>query len=100
MARRRRHAQFIAEERHGGGSGCNFALGIKRLDSSMPVETITIVGDDEGGRFLRSLAEEAGIGHTQMHVTRRRLHTMDRRLRLQGLRAAHSYLQSRCFAML
>ena len=44
-------------------------LNIKRLDSTMPVETITIVGDDEGGRFLRSLAEDAGIGHAQMHVT-------------------------------
>lgn len=63
------HAQFIAEERHGGGSGCNFALGIKRLDSTMPVETITIVGDDEGGRFLRALAADAGVGHAQMHVT-------------------------------
>ncbi len=62
------HAQFIEEERHGGGSGCNFALDIKRLDPDMPVETITIVGDDEGGRFLRSLAAEAGIGHAQMHV--------------------------------
>ena len=61
-------AQFIEEERHGGGSGCNFALDIKHLDSEMPVETITIVGDDESGRFLRSLAKEAGIGHTQMHV--------------------------------
>ena len=63
------HAQFIEEERHGGGSGCNFALNIKRLDSTMPVETITIVGDDELGRFLRSLAQEAGVGHEQMHVT-------------------------------
>jgi sugar/nucleoside kinase (ribokinase family) len=35
----------------------------------MPVETITIVGDDEGGRFLRSLAEGAGVDHQQMHVT-------------------------------
>jgi sugar/nucleoside kinase (ribokinase family) len=62
-------AQFIEEERHGGGSGCNFALDIKRLDSDMPVETITIVGDDEGGRFLRSLAKGAGVDHQQMHVT-------------------------------
>ena len=62
-------AEFIEEERHGGGSGCNFALNIKRLDSTMPVETITIVGDDELGRFLRSLAQEAGVGHEQMHVT-------------------------------
>ena len=63
------HAQFIEEERHGGGSGCNFALNIKRLDSTIPVETITIVGDDELGRFLRSLAKDAGVGHAQMHVT-------------------------------
>jgi sugar/nucleoside kinase (ribokinase family) len=63
------HAQFVAEERHGGGSGCNFALNMKRLDSAIPVETITIVGDDEGGRFLRALAAGAGIGHAQMHVT-------------------------------
>jgi sugar/nucleoside kinase (ribokinase family) len=62
------HAQFIEEERHGGGSGCNFALNIKRLDSTIPVETITIVGDDEFGRFLRSLAQNAGVGHAQMHV--------------------------------
>ncbi len=61
--------QFIEEERHGGGSGCNFALDIKHLDSEMPVETITIVGNDEAGHFLRSLAEAAGIGHTQMHVS-------------------------------
>ncbi len=63
------HAQFIEEDRHGGGSGCNFALNIKRLDSTVPVETITIVGDDEFGRFLRSLAQGAGVGHAQMHVT-------------------------------
>ena len=63
-------AQFIDEERHGGGSGCNFALDIKRLDPDMPVETITIVGDDEEGRFLRSLAESAGVGHGQMHITK------------------------------
>ncbi len=62
-------AEFIEEERHGGGSGCNFALNIKRLDSTMPVETIAIVGDDESGRFLRSLADGAGIGCEQMHVT-------------------------------
>lgn len=62
--------EFIEEERHGGGSGCNFALDIKHLDPDMPVETITIVGDDKDGRFLRFLAENAGIDHRQMHFTR------------------------------
>jgi len=54
-------------QRHGGGSGCNLALNIKRLNSDMPVETITIVGGDELGRFLLSLARKAGIAHLQMH---------------------------------
>ena len=47
-------AEFIEEERHGGGSGCNFALNIKRLDSAMPVETIAIVGDDDFARDVVS----------------------------------------------
>jgi sugar/nucleoside kinase (ribokinase family) len=63
------HAEYLEEERHGGGSGCNFALDIRRLDPAMPVETITIVGDDDAGRFLQSLADGAGIGRSQMHVT-------------------------------
>jgi sugar/nucleoside kinase (ribokinase family) len=63
------HAEYLEEERHGGGSGCNFALDIRQLDPAMPVETITIIGDDDGGRFLESLADGAGIGRRQMHVT-------------------------------
>ena len=43
------HAQFLREERHGGGSGCNFALNIKRLDSTVPVETITLPPDISAG---------------------------------------------------
>ena len=34
-------AEVLSEERHGGGSGCNFALDMKRLDPSMPVETMS-----------------------------------------------------------
>ncbi len=61
-------AEILSQELAGGGSGCNLAVDIRHLDPAMPVETIAIVGDDEGGRFLRSIAEEAGIDHRQMHV--------------------------------
>lgn len=60
--------EILSQERAGGGSGCNLAVDIRHLDPAMPVETIAIVGDDEGGRFLRELAEEAGIDHRQMYV--------------------------------
>jgi sugar/nucleoside kinase (ribokinase family) len=60
--------EILSQELAGGGSGCNLAVDIRHLDPNMPVETIAIVGDDEGGRFLRGIAEEAGIDHRQMHV--------------------------------
>ncbi len=62
-------AELLEEERHGGGSGCNLALDIKRLDPAMPVETITLVGDDDDGRYLRALAEGAGVDVRQMAVS-------------------------------
>lgn len=56
-------------EQRGGGSGCNFAVDMRRLDPTMPVETIGLVGDDEDGRFLIAEADEFGIGRAQLHVT-------------------------------
>ena len=57
-------------EQAGGGSGCNFAVDIRRLDPAMPVETIGLVGDDDDGRLLIAEADAAGIGRAQLHVTR------------------------------
>lgn len=62
-------AEILGEERHGGGSACNLAIDIKRLDPAMPVDTIGVVGSDEAGRYLVSLAEEFGIGTDQLTVT-------------------------------
>jgi sugar/nucleoside kinase (ribokinase family) len=62
-------AEYLDEERAGGGSGCNLALDVKRLDPAMPVETIGLVGDDEPGRFLLDAADSAGIDRRQLHVT-------------------------------
>ena len=42
----------------GGGSACNFAIDIRRLDPQMWVETIGLVGDDQEGRFLQSRGDE------------------------------------------
>src|SRR5258707_9292418 len=57
-------------EQRGGGSGCNFAVDMRRLDPTMPVETIGLVGDDEDGRFLPAEADAFGIVREQLQVTR------------------------------
>ena len=56
-------------EERGGGPACNLAIDIKRLDPSIPVETIGLVGSDEAGRKLIAEAERAGLDHRQMHVS-------------------------------
>jgi len=56
-------------EQRGGGSGCNFAVDMRRLDPAMPVATIGLVGDDEDGRFLLAEADEFGIVRDQLKVT-------------------------------
>lgn len=61
-------AEILSVERHGGGSGCNLAIDIKRLDPAFPVETISVVADDEAGQFLMELADRYGIDHRQFHI--------------------------------
>lgn len=60
---------FGLEER-GGGPACNLAIDIRRLDPSMPVETIGLVGDDDAGRKLIAEADRAGLDRRQMQVSR------------------------------
>jgi sugar/nucleoside kinase (ribokinase family) len=62
-------ARILAVEQRGGGSGCNFAVDIRRLDPTMPVATIGLVGDDEDGRFLIAEADAHGIGREHLAVT-------------------------------
>ena len=61
--------EIEAVEQRGGGSGCNFAVDMRKLDPAMPVDTIALVGDDADGRFLMAEADRFGIGRAQMHVT-------------------------------
>jgi sugar/nucleoside kinase (ribokinase family) len=44
--------EVLAIDRQNGGSGSNMALDLKRLDPSLPVEAMGVVGDDDLGRFL------------------------------------------------
>lgn len=57
-------------EERGGGPACNLAIDIKRLDPSIPVETIGLVGDDEAGRKLIAEADKAGLERRQMQTSR------------------------------
>ena len=61
--------EILSEETQGGGSACNLAVDMRKLDPAMPVETIGLVGDDRDGHFLMDLADRNGIGRTQLAMT-------------------------------
>jgi len=52
-----------------GGSGANFAIDMRRLDPTVAVETIGVVGDDDPGRFLFREADRAGVGRSRLQVS-------------------------------
>ncbi len=62
-------ADILRADMSGGGSGCNMAIDIRKLDPALPVATIALVGDDAEGRFLLALADAHGIERTGMTVT-------------------------------
>jgi sugar/nucleoside kinase (ribokinase family) len=61
-------AEILAVELQGGGSGCNLAIDVRRLDPAFPVATIGVVGDDDDGRFLLALADANGIDRRQLRT--------------------------------
>ncbi len=61
--------RIVAVEQRGGGSACNFAVDIRRLDPAMPVATMGLVGDDPDGHFLLAEADAAGIERSQLRLT-------------------------------
>jgi len=62
-------AQIIATDIQGGGSGHNLAVDIRKLDSSMPVEVIGLVGNDNDGELLLEYANASGVCARQLHRT-------------------------------
>ena len=62
-------AKIIATDMQGGGSGHNLAVDIRRLDSTIPVDAIGLLGSDTDGDFLIAKAKEAGVNVAQLHQT-------------------------------
>jgi sugar/nucleoside kinase (ribokinase family) len=54
-------ATVRAMELAGGGSACNFAIDLRKLDPTVPVATQTLVGTDADGDFLLAEAARYGI---------------------------------------
>ena len=60
--------EILTNEVRGGGSACNLAIDIRRLDPDMPVSTIGLIGDDEDGRILIAEADAAGIDRSRLAI--------------------------------
>ncbi len=59
-------AEILEEEASGGGSACNLAIDVRKLDPSLPVSTIGLTGDDADGQRLRDEADRHGIDSRRM----------------------------------
>ena len=82
-------------DRQGGGSGCNMAIDLKRLDPDLPVETMGLVGDDDDGRFLIAECDRYGVERSGLRVPRQGATAFSRLLQLAGERPAHAFLRPR-----
>ncbi len=60
--------EILSSSVDGGGSGCNFAVDMRRLDPEMPVATIGVVGDDADGAVLVGTADAAGIERSGLRI--------------------------------
>jgi len=56
-----------ATDHQGGGSAHNVGIDLRRLDVTMPVEAIGLIGRDADGDFLFQQAKQAGIDTGQLH---------------------------------
>lgn len=60
-------SRILSATRQGGGSGCNFAVDMRRLAPEIPVSTIALCGEDDDGALLRAIAKDNGID-AKFHV--------------------------------
>jgi sugar/nucleoside kinase (ribokinase family) len=58
-------------DRQGGGSACNMAIDLKRLDPNFPVSTMGLVGGDDDGRFLVAECDRYGVERSGMRTAPR-----------------------------
>lgn len=74
----------------GGGSACNFAVNIKKLDPAMPVETQGLIGSGESADFLQSVADDNGIDRRALaRTTKNRTQSTDAFLSKKSGRRTH-----------
>jgi sugar/nucleoside kinase (ribokinase family) len=62
-------ALITATDQQGGGSAHNFGVDMRKLDGTMPVEAIGLLGEDADGDFLFEKASGMGIDTEQLHRT-------------------------------
>lgn len=62
-------ALIVATDRQGGGSAHNVGVDLRKLDGTMPVEGIGLLGNDADGDYLVERALELGIDTRQLHRT-------------------------------
>jgi len=62
-------ARIILVDRQGGGSAYNVGLDLRKLDPSIPVAAIGLLGNDEDGDFLYEQASAHKLDITQLHRT-------------------------------
>ena len=62
--------EILTNDVRGGGSACNLAVDMKRLDPGMSVSTIGLIGDDEDGQILLAEADAVGVERSGLLVAR------------------------------
>ncbi|NNC80519.1 MAG: carbohydrate kinase family protein [Acidimicrobiales bacterium] len=62
-------ARITGTDQQGGGSAHNFGVDMRKLDPTMPVDAIGVLGTDSDGDFLFDRAADVGIDTTQLHRT-------------------------------
>ena len=62
-------ARITGNDKQGGGSAHNLGVDMRKLDSTMPVDAIGLLGDDSDGDFLLEQARAIGIDTEQLHRT-------------------------------
>ena len=85
-----RVTEILSHEVRSGGSAANLAIDIKRLDPSVPVATIGLLGDDADGAILVGEAEAAGLDTSRLIRQKgARTNATDAFLSLQSGRRTH-----------
>lgn len=65
-------SRITGHDQQGGGSAHNVGIDIRKLDSTMPVSTVGMLGDDADGNYLFNQAKAHQIDTRQLHRTQQK----------------------------